>query len=72
MPRRVRDLLSPGQRVVRVDDGIETGSQAIATKALVADDDALLASVAVIVDEAGAMAHAELPPITGLVRASEL
>ena len=67
-----RDLISPGQRVVLVDDWIETGSQAIATKALVADCDALLVSVAVIVDEAGAVAHAELPPITGLVRASEL
>jgi adenine phosphoribosyltransferase len=67
-----QDLLSPGQRVVLVDDWIETGSQAIATKALVADCDALLVSVAVIVDQAGAMAHAELPPITGLVRGSEL
>lgn len=67
-----QDLLSPGQRVVLVDDWIETGSQAIAAKALVADCGALLVSVAVIVDEASAMAHAELPPITGLVRASDL
>lgn len=66
------DLLSPGQRVVLVDDWIETGSQAIATKALVNDCGARLVSVAVVVDEASDMAHTALPSITGLVRASGL
>jgi adenine phosphoribosyltransferase len=67
-----QDLFSPGQRVVMVDDWIETGSQAIAAEALVAACGALLVSVAVIVDEASAVARAELPTIMGLVRASEL
>jgi adenine phosphoribosyltransferase len=67
-----QDLFSPGQRVVMVDDWIETGSQAIAAEALVAACGALLVSVAVIVDKASAVARAELPTIMGLVRASEL
>lgn len=67
-----QDLLSPGQRVVLVDDWIETGSQAIATRALIDDCGAELVSVAVMVDQASARARAELPAISGLVRVSDL
>jgi len=67
-----RDLLSDGQRVVLVDDWIETGSQAIAAQQLVAQCGAELVAVAVIVDEANPAARAALPPVRSLVRAPEL
>lgn len=67
-----RDLLSEGQRVVLVDDWIETGSQAIAARQLVAQCGAELVAVAVIVDEASPAARGALPPVRSLVRASEL
>ncbi|MBT1669166.1 hypothetical protein KK092_07215 [Curtobacterium flaccumfaciens pv. flaccumfaciens] len=67
-----RDLLSGGQRVVLVDDWIETGSQAIVAQQLVAQCGAELVAVAVIVDEANPAARAALPPVRSLVRAPEL
>jgi adenine phosphoribosyltransferase len=67
-----RDFLAPGQRVALIDDWIETGSQAIATKKLVEECGAQLVAVAVIIDEAGPTASKELQPILGLVRSSEL
>lgn len=67
-----RDLFAAGQRVVLVDDWIETGSQALAVADLVADAGADLVGVAVVVDEAGPGARAALPMLRSLVRSSEL
>jgi adenine phosphoribosyltransferase len=67
-----RDLVRPGQRVVLVDDWIETGGQATAASALVDECGGTLVSVAVVVDEASAPARDALPPIRHLVRAADL
>ncbi|PZE84118.1 phosphoribosyltransferase family protein [Curtobacterium sp. MCBD17_032] len=67
-----RDLVRPGQRVVLVDDWIETGGQATAAAALVDACGGTLVSVAVVVDEASAAARDALPPIRHLVRAADL
>jgi adenine phosphoribosyltransferase len=67
-----RDLFAPGQRVVLVDDWVETGSQALAAVQLVTDAGADLVGVAVVVDEASPTARAALPMLWSLVRSSEL
>ncbi len=66
------DLFRAGDRAVLVDDWVETGSQAAATAALVAECGARVVSVAVVVDEASPAARAALPPIRSLVRAADL
>lgn len=66
------DLFQPGDRVVVVDDWVETGSQAVVATALIAECGATVVSMAVVVDEASAEARAGLPPIRALVRIDEL
>jgi adenine phosphoribosyltransferase len=66
------DLFRAGDRVVLVDDWIETGSQAAAAAAVIADCGAAVVSVAVVVAEASVEARAALPPIRALVRAADL
>ncbi len=67
-----RDLFAPGQRVVLVDDWIETGSQASAVARLVEECGAEVVLVVVVVDDTDPATRAGLPPITSLVRAAEL
>jgi len=67
-----RDLFAAGQRVVLVDDWIETGSQALAVAELVTDAGADLVGVAVVVDEASPAARAGLPMLRRLVTMDEL
>ncbi|MCA5923518.1 phosphoribosyltransferase family protein [Curtobacterium oceanosedimentum] len=63
-----QDLIGPGERVVLVDDWIETGSQARAAAGLVERCGGTL----VAVDEAAEAARSVLPPVRSLVRAQEL
>lgn len=70
--RLQRRSLRPGDRVLLVDDWFETGAQALAAKALVADCGAELAGAAVIVDELADEARGSLCPLHALVRADEL
>ena len=66
------DALQPGDRVVLVDDWIETGAQAAATARLVGAAGAELVGVSVIVDELDDAVRAELPVIRSLLTAAEL
>lgn len=67
-----RDLIQRGQRVVLIDDWIETGSQSLTAAQLVSACGADLCAVAVIVDDASDDARAQLPPIHALVTGKEL
>ncbi|QQD77548.1 adenine phosphoribosyltransferase [Curtobacterium sp. YC1] len=67
-----QDLIGTGERVVLVDDWIETGSQARAAAGLVERCGGTLAAVGVVVDEAAEAARSVLPPVRSLVRAQEL
>jgi adenine phosphoribosyltransferase len=66
------DDLRPGDRVVLVDDWIETGAQAAAVAALVREVGAELAGIAVVVDELAEMMRPQLPPVRSLVTAADL
>jgi adenine phosphoribosyltransferase len=67
-----RDLLLPGQRVVLIDDWIETGSQAMASAQIVSACGAELTAIAVIIDETSETSRARLPPIHALVQSHDL
>ena len=67
-----RDHLERAERVVLVDDWIETGSQAFAASQLISACGSELAAVVVIVDEAGRTARSRLPPIRALLKATDL
>ncbi|WDF35248.1 phosphoribosyltransferase family protein (plasmid) [Arthrobacter agilis] len=67
-----KDHFERGQRVVLVDDWIETGSQAITASQLITTCEAELVAVVVIVDEASTTARSRLPPIRTLLTAAEL
>lgn len=67
-----KDQFEHGQRVVLVDDWVETGSQAGAAAKLIASCGAEVVAVVVIVDEASREARCRLPPIRALLRAAEL
>ncbi|MHA7284479.1 phosphoribosyltransferase family protein [Arthrobacter sp. TMS2-4] len=67
-----RDHFERSQRVVLIDDWIETGSQAFAASQLISTCGAELAAVVVIVDEASSAARTKLPPIRTLLTAVEL
>jgi adenine phosphoribosyltransferase len=70
--RLQRASLEPGDRVLLVDDWFETGAQALAATALVADCGAELVGAAVIVDELAGEARDRLGPLHALVHAGEL
>ena len=67
-----RDLIHPAQRVVLIDDWIETGSQTLAAAQLIAACGGDLSAVVVIIDEASDTARSLLPPIRALVQAQDL
>lgn len=70
--RLQRSALAPGDRVVLVDDWIETGSQVRAVRELVAGCGAELAGCSVIVDQLPDHRRTGIGPVHGLLRAGEL
>jgi adenine phosphoribosyltransferase len=66
------DSVRAGDRLLLVDDWIERGSQAGAVQRLVEACGAVLAGIAVIVDQLDDARRAGLPPIASLVTANEL
>ena len=67
-----KDQFTRGQRVVLVDDWIQTGSQAGAAAKLISSCGAEVVGVIVIVDEASREARLRLPPVRALLSAAEL
>lgn len=67
-----RDAVQPGDRLLLVDDWVETGSQMAAAVRLLAAVDAELMGAAVLVDQRGEHAAADLPRVHSLVRADQL
>lgn len=65
-----RAAVSPGERLLLVDDWMETGSQARTVGRILGRFDAELIGVSVLVDETSSTQTG--PPITSLARASEL
>ena len=64
--------LSPGDRVLVVDDWAEKGSQGSAIRRLVEDCGATYAGLAVLVDQLADPMRDALGPVSALVRADEL
>jgi len=68
-----RAALAGGDRVVLVDDWIETGSQAVAARHLVEACGASLVGISVVVDDLGGRGvRRSLPSVTSLVTPAEL
>lgn len=59
--------LRPGDRVLLVDDWLETGSQALAAKAMIEAAGAVFAGASVIVDQLSDAGRARLAPFTALM-----
>lgn len=70
--RMQRSSLVPGDRVLLVDDWIETGSQALGVRRLVGEAGAELVGCAVIVDQLGPDAKRLVGRVHALVAAGEL
>jgi adenine phosphoribosyltransferase len=62
-----RAAVSPTDRVVLVDDWIETGSQALAARELIEECGAAWAGVSVLVDQAQAATRRRLEPVAAVV-----
>lgn len=67
-----RGVLSPLDRVLLVDDWLETGSQILTAIELVTEAGASLVGVAVIVDDSGSPPDRRLPRFHALIRAESL
>lgn len=70
--RMQRSALSPGDRALLVDDWIETGSQALAVRGLVAEAGAELVGCAVLVDQFDPATRPRLGRLHALLAADEL
>jgi adenine phosphoribosyltransferase len=70
--RLQRSALAPGDRIILVDDWIETGSQFRAARELVSDCGASLIGYSVIVDDLTDQQRADLGRGHALLRANEL
>ena len=66
------DALGAGDRVLLVDDWIETGNQALAVNRLVTRVGATLAGISVLVDQLPPGPRAALPPVTGIATYADL
>lgn len=66
------DHLAPGERVVIVDDWIETGSHVSLARDLIATTGSELVGIVVIVDETSPAIQTALPPIASIVRGEDL
>ena len=71
VPIQLARVLAPGDRVLLVDDWIETGSQAVAVKIAVEGCGAHLVGVSVLVDDLKPGLQ-RLPPLSAVVTSSEL
>lgn len=67
-----RAAVSPGDRLLLVDDWVETGSSATAVASLVTAAGGQLVALAVLVDQLSDPARDRLPPVHALVGAAEL
>jgi adenine phosphoribosyltransferase len=67
-----RAALTPNDRVLVVDDWAETGSQAIAAKALIEECGAAYAGLSLLVDELGAGERSSLEPVYTVVTGADL
>jgi adenine phosphoribosyltransferase len=67
-----RAALDPSDRVLLVDDWIETGSQALASRALIEECGATYGGLSVLVDQAGPDARDALLPLAAVVAHDEL
>jgi adenine phosphoribosyltransferase len=67
-----RESVHPGDRLLLVDDWVERGSQASAVQQLVEACGAVLAGIAVMVDQLDDAGRSRLPPISSIVNAYEL
>ena len=70
--RLQRAALGPGDRVVLVDDWVETGSQFLAARAMIAECGAELVGCSVIVDDTTDQRRAAIGRVHALVRADQL
>jgi adenine phosphoribosyltransferase len=70
--RMQRSAVRPGDRVLLVDDWIETGSQALATKQMVEQCGGDWVGCSVLVDDLHADKRADLGSVHGLLTADEL
>jgi len=70
--RMQRSALAAGDRVLLVDDWIETGSQALALRELVTEAGAELAGCAVLVDQLDPAMRSRLGRVHGVVAAGDL
>lgn len=70
--RLQREALSPGDRVVLVDDWAELGSQALAARALIEDCGATFLGLSLVVDQLEAEARERIGRVHALVSAEEL
>jgi adenine phosphoribosyltransferase len=61
------ESLKPGDRVLLVDDWVETGSQALAAKAMIEETGAVFVAASVIVDQLSDRGRAGLGPFTALM-----
>lgn len=68
----IRSTLTPGDRVLVVDDWAETGSQALAARALVERCGASWGGLSLVVDQLPDDIRLRLGPVTSLVTADEL
>jgi adenine phosphoribosyltransferase len=67
-----REVVKVGDRVLLVDDWVETGSQARATAALIAACGGHLIGISVMVDQLSDNARTSLPPVRSLVSRTDL
>lgn len=67
-----RNSVTSADRILLVDDWVETGSQARAVQHMVAEAGATLVGVAVMVDQLAPGNQRSLPPVSALVRYDEL
>ena len=64
--------MKPGDRVLLVDDWVETGSQALAAKAMIEETGAVFVAASVIVDQLSDPGRARLGRFTALVQFDSL
>lgn len=67
-----RDAIVPEDRIVLIDDWLETGSQALAARALIEEAGATLVGVSIIVDDLRDEVRPRIGRLHALMRADEL
>jgi adenine phosphoribosyltransferase len=70
--RLQREALGPGDRVLLVDDWVQTGAQALTVKALIEESGAAWLGCSVLVDQLSPENRKELAPVHAVLAADEL